>query len=678
MIIPENKIEEIRAANNIVDIIGQHVQLKKRGRNYIGLCPFHQEKTGSFTVSPEKQIYHCFGCHAGGNVYKFLMDYENISFVEAAQDLAARAGIVLEQPDAAQQAKQSEQETLYDINVLAARYFSNTLLKLPEGETGRAYFKKRGIKLQTIRTFGLGWAADSWDSFLNYSKSNGIDLELSRQLGLLDKSDSGKYYDKFRARVIFPIFSPNGRVIAFGGRVLEKSEKTAKYLNSPESIVYSKRKSLYGLFHSKEEIRKLDKAILVEGYMDLISLFQSGIKNVVASSGTALTEEQVSMLSRYTKNICVIYDADQAGIKASLRSIEMLLKQDFEIKIAELPEGEDPDSFVKNSGREAFYEEIGKAKNFLEYQSAQYEKQGKFADPVLQTESIRALVHSASFVKDELKRSLLLKMISKKFNLREALITSEMEKAIQNEKTSGKDHYSNNSTKSHKDAPDRSSNTEQHDNKGHTALLPVVKETAPDEFPQYYQPYDTDISINGNELENFQGDENTFFEEGEEDGFFAEPQVCPSEKDLIKLLFEGNSEVIKYIFRQITPEDFSTAESQYIAERVYEACAQDENLLPASLIEKIDDPKLKQLILQTSLDKYELSSMWEKVNHGLNTDNTLMKTAIDGIKRLRLFRIDQRLEALHNMIIHTDDDDKALELMKQKNMLLKERKETSQ
>ena len=354
MIIPENKIEEVRSAVNIVDVISEFVQLRKRGKNYVGLCPFHQEKTPSFTVSSDKQIFNCFGCHKGGNVFKFLMDLQNISFVEAVQDIAKRAGITLEFQESMPSEEQSEQEILYDINTMAARFFSNNLLQSLQGEIARSYFSDRNIKIQTQRIFGLGYSIPDWESFLKYAKENKIDLEKAQYLGLIEKNDRGGYYDKFRGRVIFPIFSPNGRVIAFGGRIMEKAENAAKYLNSPESIIYSKRRSLYGLYHSKDEIRRLDKAILVEGYMDLISLFQNGVKNVVASSGTALTEEQVKMLSRYTKNVVVFYDADPAGVKASLRSIELLVRQDFDVKIAELPKGEDPDSFINKYGREEF------------------------------------------------------------------------------------------------------------------------------------------------------------------------------------------------------------------------------------------------------------------------------------------------------------------------------------
>jgi DNA primase len=431
MKIPEEKIEEIRRSADIVDIISGYVQLKKRGRNYIGLCPFHQEKTPSFTVSAEKQIFHCFGCHAGGNAFSFLMDYKNISFVEAVQEIAEQLGIQLTYEKTEESLEQTEQESLFELNVFAARWFSDILLKSDDGEVAREYFKKRNIKLQTQKSFGLGFAPYGWDHFLNYAKENKIDLVKAKTLGLIDTRDDGGYYDKFRGRVIFPVFSPNGRVIAFGGRILDKQDNVAKYLNSPESLVYSKRKSLYGLYHSKEEIRKLDRAIVVEGYMDLISLYQHGVKNVVASSGTSFTEDQVQLLSRFTKNVILLFDADTAGQKASMRSIELLLKQNFEVKIASLPNGEDPDSFINNSGREEFNNFITGASNFLEYQTMQFEKAGMFEDPAQQTEAIRELVKSAALIGDELKRNITIKTIARKFNLREKLIETELNKLLQ-------------------------------------------------------------------------------------------------------------------------------------------------------------------------------------------------------------------------------------------------------
>lgn len=621
MIIPERKIEEIRSSINIVDVISEYVQLKKRGKNYIGLCPFHQEKTPSFIVSSDKQIYHCFGCHAGGNIFKFLMDYENISFVEAAQEIAKRLGINLDYQENSQPEKQGEHEALYDINTVAAKFFSNNLLNSQAGETGRKYFANRKISLQTQRVFGLGYALPDWDGFFNHAKENKLDLEKAKLLGLIEKRDSGGYYDKFRGRIIFPIFSPNGRVIAFGGRIMENTPNAAKYLNSPESPIYLKRKTLYGLFHSKDEIRKMDKAILVEGYIDLISLYQAGIKNVVASCGTALTEDQVQMLSRYTKNIVVFYDADPAGIKASLRSIELLVKHDFEVRIAELPQGEDPDSFVKNSGRHEFEEVMKRALNFLEYQTFQYEKQGMFSDPEQQTKALRELVQSASYVKDELKRSILLKTIARKFNLREKLLETELEKIL-----------------------------------GNNASLRKTAETR-----QNAQISRDDTPPTSNPVNSSPAQE-------------AAEEAAPSEAEIIKLLFEGNARIIKYIFNQLTPEDFSDPMFQYLSELVFDAFSSGEDILPGGLLDKIEDEKIRQFVLKTTFEKYTISKTWEEINPGDSEESSLTRYAKDTIKSFKLFRIDKELKINYNNLKNTTDELEMMRLMKANNYLLEERK----
>ncbi|HSP88199.1 MAG TPA: DNA primase, partial [Ignavibacteriaceae bacterium] len=255
MRISESKIEEIRSAASIVDVISGYVQLRKRGRNYLGLCPFHSEKTPSFTVSEEKQIFHCFGCHAGGNVYKFLMDYEKVSFIEAVQQLANQLGIDIEYESTPGDEKQSEQELLYDINTEAAKFFFNNLQNSDEGEIARKYLHERKIKPHTIKAFGLGYSLRGWENFLNYAKDKKLDLNRITELGLVGKNNDGRYYDKFTGRLIFPIFSPNGRVVAFAGRILDKSEQAAKYLNSPESQIYIKGRILYGLSFAKDEIR---------------------------------------------------------------------------------------------------------------------------------------------------------------------------------------------------------------------------------------------------------------------------------------------------------------------------------------------------------------------------------------------------------------------------------------
>lgn len=581
MQIPEHKIEEIRQSINIVDVISPFVQLRKRGRNFLGLCPFHTEKTPSFTVSEEKQIFHCFGCHIGGNVFKFLMEYEKISFIEAVQELAEQAGITIEVEEGHAE-KQSEQEILYDINTEAARYFLNNLINTSEGETAAAYFRKRNIKLQTMRAFGLGYALNGWDKFVEFAKEKRIDLNKAIQLGLIIKGNDGRLHDRFSSRIMFPVFSPNGRVIAFAGRIMEAKEASAKYLNSPESIIYHKGSVLYGLSHAKDEIRKLDKAILVEGYMDLISLYQSGIKNVVAVSGTALTEEQIRFLSRYTKNVVLLFDADTAGIKASMRSIELLLKKDMEIKIVSLPAGEDPDSFVNKYGREKFEELIKHAANFLEYQTAYYQSQGVFEDPARAAEGIRDLVRPAALINDELKRNLLIKSIAKKFNLREMLLESELEKILK---------------KTVRNEDERKS--------GAPGQAELKKN----------QEFDKAVP----------------------------PEIYNLEKEIIELLLEGNSEVNEFILKHISEEEFFADEHRKLIVKINEAVKKDAKVVAGSLIDQIEEENLKEYLLEITFEKYSISRNWDDIHPGPSREKVLFKYTVDSVKRFKILQIEMQL-----------------------------------
>ena len=615
MIIPERKIEEVRSALNIVDVISDKVNLRKRGKNFLGLCPFHNEKTPSFTVSEEKQIYHCFGCHNGGNVFKFLMEYEKISFVEAVQELAEQAGIDLEFNDEGAEERQSEQEILYDINSIVGRYFSDNLRVSDEGEIGRKYFEKRKIKDKTIREFGLGYSFASRDSLVNILSAKKIDLEKALQLGLIGKANDGRLYDKFSGRIIFPIFSSHGRVIAFAGRILENRDNAAKYLNSPESIIYYKGKILYGLSHAKDEIRKQNKAILVEGYMDLISLYQSGIKNVVAVSGTALTEDQVQLLSRYTKNVFLLFDSDTAGIKASMRSIELLLKKDFEIKIVSLPSGEDPDSYVNKFGKESFEDLIEKAQNFLEYQTAYYESQGMFTEPGKTAEAIRELVKPISLINDELKRSLLIRSLAKKFNLREKLIEQELEKRI--------------NTFERQSVAEAKTIEERLDKKS------VVKPKT------------------------------------------GAPILYNLEKEIIKLLFEGKEKIVEFIHQYILPEDFIIDIHTKLANIVYSAFNNKEELIPGALINKLHDEDLEAYVREITFERYSISKNWDDISSVIDDEKILLKVATDSIKKFKELQIDQKINENIKLMESVETEDEKMGIMRENRELENQKNEIS-
>jgi len=619
MRIPESKIEEIRHTASIVDVISEHVQLRKRGKNYVGLCPFHSEKTPSFTVSEEKQIFHCFGCHIGGNVFKFLTEYHKISFVEAVQELAEQLGITIEIDQVDYSEQQSEQEILYDINTEAAKYFSNNLLNDDEGELALKYLQNRKIKTQTIRSFGLGYSLRGWENFINYAKQKKLDLNRAANLGLVGKSSDGRYYDKLAGRLIFPIFSPNGRVVAFAGRLLDPKEKGGKYINSPESSIYIKGRILYGLSFAKDDIRRLDKAIIVEGYMDLISLYQSGIKNVVAASGTALTDDQVQLLSRYTKNVILLFDADTAGIKASMRSIEILLKRDLDVKIVSLPKDEDPDSFVNKYGKAEFEELIKKAENFLEYEIKYYQSLGKFDDSTTAAEAIRELVRPIALIHDELKRNLLLKNIAKKFNLREKLLENELEKQLRQVKRFEKSENRILERNKSKDTSELLTNT--------AVEISPVKYTL--------------------------------------------------EKEILKLLFEADKTIAELIFKYLHSEDFASELNRELFEIVKVVFENDDSrglFTSSGLISVLKDESKESYVRELSFDKHSVSGDWEDRFPSITAELTMLKYAKDTVLKFLIERIDSNIKSNRREIELTENEEELLQLMKANNELESEKR----
>jgi DNA primase len=358
--IAQESVQEVLNRADIIEIIGLAVRLKKRGTNYIANCPFHNEKTPSFSVSASKGIYKCFGCGRGGNVVTFVQEHEKLSFVEAIRWLADYYKIELHETERSPEQAQSQQieESLRILNEFATSYFTQSLTDTEEGQTiGLSYFRQRGLRKETIDTFRLGYCPDIGDAFYRNATSNGYSAELLEKAGLV-KERNGMRYDAYRGRVIFPIQGNTGRVLGFGARILKSNDKAPKYINTPENELYVKSRVLYGLYQARQAIGKQDECFLVEGYLDVISLHQAGIQNVVASSGTSLTEDQLRAIGHLTKNLTILYDGDAAGIKAALRGLDMALSQSFNVQLALLPAGEDPDSYVQKHGKSGFEDYI--------------------------------------------------------------------------------------------------------------------------------------------------------------------------------------------------------------------------------------------------------------------------------------------------------------------------------
>lgn len=425
-LIPQDIIDRILDANDIAEVISGYIPLKRAGRNFKALCPFHHEKTPSFTVSPDRQIYHCFGCGAGGNVFSFLMKYERMEFPEAVEMLAKKVGIDI--PKTAPSEKNTGiTEKLFTINELASKFYHDVLFNSKEAGGIRAYLEKRGITSDTAKKFKLGFAPDKWDTLLNYIRQKNFSLSLIDKSGLISsRDDASGYYDRFRDRIIFPIFDIKDRIIGFGARVTK--DILPKYINSPETPIYIKGRNLFGLNFTKDEIRKQDSVVVVEGYLDFIIPYQAGVRNIVASLGTALTIEQIRILKRYTQNAIILFDPDQAGEIATLRSLDLFLSLDMNVKLVSLPKGFDPDSFVREKGIDKLRELINDAVDLFDYKlnllKGKYDilkAQGKakIAEEMLQT---------ISKIKNEVLKESYLKKLSEILSVREEALLKELSK----------------------------------------------------------------------------------------------------------------------------------------------------------------------------------------------------------------------------------------------------------
>jgi len=616
--IPPEKIDEVRNATDIVDYIGSFVKLKKRGKNYVGLCPFHTEKTPSFNVSAERQMYHCFGCGVGGNVFTYVMEYEKVSFTEAVRSLAEKAGITLPEYSPQQQAVESVQEQLYQVTRMAARFFYQNLTDTTEGKLALEYFRFRGFSDETIKSFGLGYAPNSWDALLKHAERENVGVQLLEQAGLAHKRDDGTYYDYFRGRALFPIFSTTGRVIGFGARKMREDDPLGKYINSPETPIYNKSRVLYGLFQSKESIRENDFAILVEGYADLISVFQGGVKNIVASSGTALTEEQIRLIGRYTKNITIVYDADSAGSKAALRGVDLILQQGMDVRVAELPQGDDPDSFVRKNGGEAFRKLIAEAISFIDFLALTFEHEGKLSTPEGQTETVRAIVQTIAKVGDELKRNFYIRHVAEKYKLYEAMLQRELEKNL---------------------------GDEFRRKRGQSEGDPAVRRRSPGGEGGVEEPVKT----------------------------VAEMPVA--ERDLIHAMLDGGSEIVKMVFDNLTIEDFTHPQARSLASFLLKCVEEGRSMDPTLLVNEFDDTAQRRLVADVVFAKYQLSKGWAEGGAVIEQPDArrVASDAIVSVKRRRLETLlEENIRVMKEAAQRGED---TLVYMERQHELLRQKKE---
>ncbi len=584
--ISKETIGKIVDAARIDEVVGDFVQLKKRGVNLIGKCPFHDEKTPSFTVSIPKGIYKCFGCGKAGNSVSFVMEHEHFTYREALKYLAVKYNIEVEEKERTNEEllEETRKESLYIVNSYAQNYFNEYLLNTEEGKNiGLSYFNERGLRPETIEKFKLGYNPAEGEVFTNETIKAGYKIDLLQQLGLT--TQYGK--DFFRGRVLFTIHSVSGKVLGFGGRTLSADKKTPKYINSPETEIYFKSKIVYGIYQARKAITQFNECYLVEGYMDVISLHQSGIENVVASSGTSLTQDQVKLIKRYTTNLTILYDGDTAGVKAAVRGLEIALEEGLNVKVVLLPAEDDPDTYVQKLGADGFkkYIETNK-KDLINLKTDLYLEEAK-GDPVKIAGIIKDIVQSIALIPDSITRSLYLKQTAKTLNVEEQLLISETNKILRQ--------------------------------KAFNKLNPSDKASA--EMPQ-------ELSISK--------EQKTFFFHLDE----------PQEKDIVRLLLENSNfeiegeNAIARILRNLNDVDIENEVYRKIINEYREYYQHKEFLTQVYFITH-EDESIKSLTLDLLQSPYELSENWLKMHDVPITDKQFLvrKDIVKSISMLKLKKI---------------------------------------
>ena len=627
--IPQDTIAQIFESSRVEEVIQDYITLKKRGVNMIGNCPFHNEKTPSFTVSPTKGIYKCFGCGKAGNAVNFMMDHEQMTYPEALRYLAKKYNIEIEEKEQTpeQVQAQSSRESLQIVNSYAQKYFSDQLLNTDEGKSiALSYFKERGYTEETIKKFQLGYNPSKWDSFTSSAIKAGYKEEFLLKAGLT-KGEPKKRFDFFKGRVMFPIHNITGRVIAFGGRILTNDKKTAKYFNSPETELYNKSKVLYGLYYAKQSIVKKNVCLLVEGYTDVISMSQRGIENVVSSSGTSLTEGQIKLIQRYTPNITILFDGDVAGIKASFRGIDMILKEGLNVKVVLFPDGEDPDSYAKKLSKPELEDFIDtNAKDFIRFKSDLLLEDAK-NDPIKKADLVKEILATIAVISDEVKRSIYMTECSSRFDISERALYNELNKTLRNNFKS-----------------------ERRTNDYKTEDISVL---------EYKEEQKSSISLDSG--------------------------LDHLEKDIIRLLVNyGDVEVV---FHQKSEKEEEEEVVITAAEYIIHTLENDEIKFENSIYQKIfnhysswvhEEIKIdvKKLFLNTDIEvvetvvslssnKYELSLNWkEKHNIYVSTEDMKLKFALEhSVLALQLKKIEINIQEIQEKLKGIDDDEEMVILL---------------
>ena len=589
MLIPDDKIEEVRSASPIVEVVGDYVQLKKKGSNYFGLCPFHAEKTPSFSVNPGLDIYKCFGCGVAGDVYQFVMAIERTGFVEAVRFLADRAGIELPQegPD---EGRSSESDAIAHALRFAGRFYYHCLTSDPSGQPALRYLRERGFAAASIKHFGVGFAPDRWDALLSEATESKFTTDVLQKAGLIVPRKGGSgYYDRFRGRIMFPIFSHSGKVVGFGGRILDASEDQPKYVNSPETPVYRKSSVLYGLFQSKQAARAADEVYLVEGYTDVISLHQAGVENVVASSGTALTPDQVRLLARYVQRVVLIYDADAAGEAASMRGLELVLQEGLAAYAVALPPGTDPDSFVREKGGAEFTAYVKKHRqDFVSFRYDLARRSGALETPEGRTDTIGQLLELITGIEDPLAQETYLQRVAEVSAMPQTTLWRALEQRRQAHGTSG--------------------------------------QRAPERAPRRARPQDASAAV-------------------QPAGVPREANVLPAEEALVRLMIEHGSRMVEFVLGHMSLQEFSIGLPRSAVSMLLQRY--EEGALHPGKMPDVPDEELRRFIAGVMTDRDAPSENWRRRNINvprLNED--ALEAAAGAMTRLKLRHVQQEIERI--------------------------------
>ncbi|AXJ01104.1 DNA primase [Cyclonatronum proteinivorum] len=621
--ITDHKKEEIRDTADIVDVVSDYVKLKKAGAAFTGLCPFHNEKTPSFYVTPRLGIFKCFGCGEGGDVFNFVMKMEGVGFVEAMRTLAARYNIELPEEESSDSADAQTQliEGVYHALRFAGVYYHHTLTGEETAAAARDYVGQRGLNAATIRKWGIGYAPEGFDHFYRHAISSGINENYLHEAGLIKYSENNQQpYDTFRRRLMFPIFSPSGKVIGFGGRIMEGG-KGPKYINSPQTKVYNKSEVIYGIHLSRNEIRRHDQSILVEGYMDVISLWQHGVPNVIATSGTSITPEQMRRLANYSSNLLMVYDADNAGQNAMLRGLDVALQAGLHVRLMHLPEGEDPDSFVQQFGAESFINYAKKeAKDFISFMVQHAERQGEWDDPLRRKQVVSRILGSVARVTDQVLRETLVGHLRRLTGIGERALYAELS------------HLKAEVTQEYARAADRERRAQLRENAGQTQSPAEAGSTS-------------------------QGVQTSSAAPIARTGSRRSVRRPAAEKEIIRLMIEHGDDMIYYVGNLIGPDYFTDGELRQFYEAIT-TCY--ENEIPAT-IEYFTgmEPPFPKLVSEVFIEQHMVSERGnEKRERSIRRDTDPYATARGSVKALALQYLADQIEEVNQQLNYADDDNR--------------------